>query len=113
MVTGSPGTGIFRLVQREINGVQAEAVVLREGIFRNMRAVKIGRICSRVPLHCGIHITTEGGLGERGLHLAHLFVCARSRGETYYAHCRETYCPFIKLHLVPPMLFGLFLFVVL
>jgi hypothetical protein len=34
-----------------------------------------------------------------------MFVCTRSRGKADYPDRRQSNCPFIKLHLVPPMLF--------
>src|SRR5208282_5745477 len=107
VVTGSPRALIQRLVDGNINHVQVDAVrITTVVIVRRATTAAVG-----VELSRHINVAADGRIRQRGLHLADLaFVRTCRRGQTDHADRCETQCPFIKLHLVPPMLFG-YLFV--
>src|ERR1700677_650085 len=92
------------MVNGDVQVVEAEAVNLRRTCAGGHISAASGKYTladvARIILHSGVHITTDGGVGERRLQRDYFcFVCANRRGEANRPDCRETQCPFIKLHL--------------
>src|ERR1700679_2948146 len=88
------------MVNGDVQVIQAEAINLVWIEAGGNILCSYGTHISRVILHCGVHITTDGGIGERRLQRDYFcFVCANRRGEANRPDCCETQCPFIKLHL--------------
>src|SRR6266496_6147116 len=101
MVTRSPFTFIQWLGEAQLNHVQIESV----GFVLSAELVKVrAGPGSEVPLSRCVHIAADGRGRKRGLHRTQLLVRLRSRSQADHPDGSQTYGPFIKLHLVPPML---------
>jgi len=93
---------IQRLLQADLDRVQVEPVGFAGRIIRVIGNIGVAR--AGIPFRRRVHIPAEDRGRDGGHHRISLFLGLRYRNKADSPDGGQTQCPFIKLHLVPPML---------